>query len=224
MHARAQETDADAVIPEVVMFDETNPSKNRTLSGLAGDRNVVISGRDACLHSLDWSIPGNALWNARIIRQLGFSDFSINSDEYSVRRFFLECNKVTFSGGKFLYRQDNPEAVTKRVSASSFDWPLTQLHLAQLLLQNNFPADVIHREYKQAQASILRLANKLDKEWSASWTTEEIANARAAVLRFHNYLESDHVFAWPSQEKKFFRHSSKWKKSLLKLPKKLGLR
>lgn len=221
MLARAQATGADAVIPDVVLFDEANPTTSRTLSGLAGDRDVQLSGRDACLQSLDWSIPGNALWNANIVRQLGFSDFSINSDEYSVRRFFLACNKVAFSDGQFFYRQDNPEAVTKRICASSFDWPLTQLHLAQLLLQNNFPSEVVLRECKQAKVAMRRLEKKLNKEWSVIWSDEEVARARDTARRFHDYLESEHEFAWPIQEKKFFKHSSKCKNHIFEFLKKI---
>jgi hypothetical protein len=225
MHARALETGADAVIPEVVLHHRSEPAKDRSLIGLAGDARAQLSGREACLHSLDWSIPGNALWNSRLVRTLRFEEFALNSDEYSVRRFFLECNKVVFSRGKFLYRQDNPDAVTRRMNAGTFDWPYTQLRLAQLLQEHDFPADVVRKEIDGAVAAMTRLQRRLDAEKSG-WSAADIARAETAVDRFRQRLTVDQVFARPRKTRKPTgrRLMTKWKNSLRKLPAKLGLR
>lgn len=114
MYARAIETEADAIIPDLVFWHENEPYKNRILSGVNGDRNVQLNGRQAFLLSLDWTIPGNALWKTWLVREIGYFDFGMNADEYTARLYFLKCNKVAFSGGVFYYRQDNVEAITKK--------------------------------------------------------------------------------------------------------------
>lgn len=142
MYYRAIETGADAVIPELVFYYENDMSKNRSLLGLYGDNTVELSGREAVVYSLNWSIPGNALLSASLVKEVGFYDFGMNADEYTVRVFFLNCNKVVFSEGKFYYRQDNELAITKKITYKTFDYPFTNFKLYQLLKDNNFPKEV----------------------------------------------------------------------------------
>jgi SAM-dependent methyltransferase len=222
MHARAVETGADAVIPEVVLPHPSAPGRDRSLAGVAGDVSRVLSGREACQLSLDWSIPGNALLNARLVRTLGIEEFAVNSDEYSVRRLFLECNKVAFSGGRFLYRQDNPDAVTKRMNGGTFDWPYTQLRIAQLLEEYGFPEELVQREVAGAADAMRRLRRRLDAD-RASWSTTEIGRAEAAIERFEARLKVARVFGRPLGKPRG-RLLAKWRNSLRKLPGKLGLR
>lgn len=217
MHARAMETGADAVVPEVVLHHADDPSKDRTLKG---DPAELISGREACLRSLDWSIPGNALWRADLVRRLGFEAFALNSDEYAVRRFFLECRQVAFSGGRFLYRQDNPDAVTRRFGPGRLDWPYTQLRVAQLLQEYGFPQPLVRREIDGAVSAMAALRRRLDAE-RGGWSPEAIARAEAAIARFEQRLALPQVLDPP---RKMDRRVARWKNSLRKLPAKLGLR
>jgi SAM-dependent methyltransferase len=223
MRARAAETGADAVIPDVVLHHDDGATTQRVLAGIAGDRSAVLTGREACRLSLDWSIPGNALWNARLVRQCGFEEFAMNSDEYSVRRLFLACNKVAFCEGRFLYRQDNPDAVTKRIDAGMFDWPLTQLRLAQLLQENGFDAAIVRKEIDAASAHMKRLAQRLDG-LRTEWSPAQAARADAAMALFEQRRALKHVFDEPADPGREKGHRlRKWKASLRKLPRKLGL-
>jgi glycosyltransferase involved in cell wall biosynthesis len=142
MYARAIETKADAIIPDLTFWYENEPSRNRILSGIFGDRSRVINGRDAFLLSLDWTIPGNALWKVWLIREIGYFDFGMNADEYTARFWFLNCSSIAFCQGVFYYRQDNPEAITKKISTKTLDLPYTELMLWKLARDSNFPVDV----------------------------------------------------------------------------------
>lgn len=142
MYAKAQQSGADAVIPDLVFYHENNPNKNRLISGLLGDKNYILTSREAVTYSLDWTIPGNALWNIRLLREIGFYDFGMNADEYTVRVFYSNCNKIVFSDGIFFYRQDNPDAITKKLSLKTFDLPYTNLRLFLLLRDKNFPLEL----------------------------------------------------------------------------------
>lgn len=223
MRARAIETGADAVIPEVVLHHADGPARDRILANVAGDRGAVLGGRAACRLSLDWSIPGNALWNAQLVRELGFEEFAVNADEYSVRRFFLQCDKVAFSGGRFYYRQDNPDAVTRRLSPATFDWPLTRLRVAEMLQEHGFDGATVRREADAARRDMDRLRRVLE-EWRGRWSAQQVERAEAAVLRFEQRCGLQAVFAPPPpRASRIGRYVRKWKNSLRKLPHKLGL-
>jgi glycosyltransferase involved in cell wall biosynthesis len=141
MFERIVITGADAAIPDVVSFNEAKPEENTKISAPGGDKSRILTNREAVMLSLDWSIAGNALYAVRLLRQIRCFDFGMNADEFTTRVFFFYCNKVVFSGGTFYYRQDNPEAITKKLSAGSFDYPYTDFRLFEFLRDHEFPRD-----------------------------------------------------------------------------------
>jgi glycosyltransferase involved in cell wall biosynthesis len=158
MLARSLETGADAVIPDVTYYYEQEPQRNRHMVGVNGDRQAQLTGREAVVASLGWTIPGNALWNAELIKKMGFAEFAINSDEYSVRRFFNVANKVVFCDGEFLYRQDNANAITKKKSVRYFDFSYTHLKLAHWLFEQGYPKEAVLKELKSARKGMAAMA------------------------------------------------------------------
>lgn len=117
MYEVAIDSNADATVPILEFYHGQKDNNNRRIVGYYGDVHCVISGREAFIASLDWSIPGNALWRMSIIKSIGVFDFAYNSDEYSVRVWYDACKKVAFSEGVFYYRQNNPNAITKKISS-----------------------------------------------------------------------------------------------------------
>jgi glycosyltransferase involved in cell wall biosynthesis len=138
MHTRAVETDADATIPDLVFYYENPRINDKLLSGIFGKKERVLSSREAFKYSLKWTIPGNALWRSILVKKYKFFDFGMNADEYSSRYLFLHSNKVVFSGGVFYYRQNNPNAITKKFSIKMFDYPYTDFRLWQLSKEFEF--------------------------------------------------------------------------------------
>jgi len=194
MLARAVETGADAVVPELVFHHSQDPSKDRSLVGLRGDRSAVLTGREAAFLSLDWTIPGNALWNAAMVRRLGFAEFSMNSDEYSGRVFYLNCNQVVFSGGRFLYRQDNEMAITKKVSYKTFDMPYTYFRLFLLFRENGYPQAVWQREALRSIQSLRQLVQWLDVH-RGGWPAHDVQEAEARIAHCRRCLDEHGVAA-----------------------------
>lgn len=134
---RAIETGADAVIPDLVFY-KINEKKEKSLIGLNGNRNITLSNREAVVLSLNWNIPGNALWNVSIIKKIGYFTYGMNADEFSVRIFYFQCNKIVFSKGIFYYRQNNYLSITKKLSIKSFDNVYTEVLLYYFLKDNDF--------------------------------------------------------------------------------------
>ncbi|WP_085847896.1 glycosyltransferase family 2 protein [Pacificibacter marinus] len=161
LHDRSMETGADAVLPDVEFFYESSKA-NRRISGYHGDHSARITGRDAFAASLDWSIPGNALWPVEFLKDQGFYEFNAFSDEYTVRSWFLKSKEVAFCDGVFFYRQDNPNAITKKPSPKRLDEVYTNLMVWRLGKENNFDTSVLgpfalrtFRSLIRAQATII---------------------------------------------------------------------
>lgn len=158
MHARAHETGADAVIPNLVFY--TGHDDDRTIVGLHGDRSTILSGREAVRWSLDWTIAGNALWRTDLVRNAGYDDFSMNADEFSVRKFFHCCERVAFSAGTFFYNQTNPRAVTKATHPRLFDYAYTSLHLYRFLEAEGYPQDIYAGELLRAASTLISVRQR----------------------------------------------------------------
>jgi len=192
--ARAIATGADAVIPDLSFYYPQEPERERRLIGLHGDRSVVLGARQAVQHSLQWDIPGNALWNANLVRKFGFEEFGINSDEFSVRVFFMNCNKVVFSEGCFFYRQDNPSAITKRITFKTCDRTYTQYRLYEYLKERKFDADVVHREAIKV-LEIMRAMRHWLEQNSSTMSSADVMQAEARLQKTMDCLRGDPMFA-----------------------------
>jgi len=194
MRARAVATGADAVIPDLVFYHANDTTKNRLLSGLHGDRNTTMTNREAVSYSLNWEIPGNALWNANLIKKYGFEEFGMNADEFSIRIFFLNCNKVVFSEGIFYYRQDNEQAITKKITYRTFDYPYTQFRLYKFLKSSNFPTEIVQQEAAKVIQNMKTLRQWL-ADHRAEFSAEEVEWAEARMEKCVSCLKDDPMFA-----------------------------
>lgn len=186
MHAKALCTGADAILPDMVFSHENNPS-DRKWVGLRGNRDVVLTNREAVTLSLDWTIHGFVLWRTRIVREIGFSDFGMYADDYSIKRFFFVCNKVVFSEGTFYYRQDNPNAITKKISYKRFDQPFNYFRIYKFLEENGFPGEVCEKELDKAVIDLVGYAMQLG-ELRKTQTSEFVTEAEKRVHQCFDVL------------------------------------
>jgi glycosyltransferase involved in cell wall biosynthesis len=146
---KAQQTNADAVIPIVEYYYE-NRSDNPIAIGLNGNIDKELTGREAFIYSLNWQIPGFALWKTELIKRIGIKTDAFNSDELAQRLWFLNSQLVVFASGKFFYRQDNAKAITKHFGVHHFTSAITNLHLLNTMTKENIDSlliDNFHRKY-----------------------------------------------------------------------------
>lgn len=141
LHSRALESGADAVIPDLELYYE-NRKSNKKIIGYKGDRSAILTGRQAFVASLDWTISGNALWPIEFLKHGGLDTFCAFADEYSARRFFLGCEKVAFCSGVFYYRQDNCHSITKKPSSKRLEEVQLGMHVYRLIIENHFDSSV----------------------------------------------------------------------------------
>ena len=139
---RVIETGADIVLPDMQRYYENN-NTNSAIIGLNGDRTPILTGQEAFYYSIDWTIHGFALINMSLLKQVGYYDFSFNSDEYTTRLCYLNANKVAFSNGVFYYRCDNNEAITRKISPQIFDAYDTYKRLEKIARDHNLDTKTI---------------------------------------------------------------------------------
>ena len=131
------ETKADMVLPDLEYYYE-NGNNNKRIIGFNGNRNVVLTGKNACLASLNWNIHGFALIKSSLLIEEVFPEDAFDSDDFITRKLFLKSNKVVFCKGIFYYRQDNPKAITKTFTKKNFYALNSVLRMFYLLEENNF--------------------------------------------------------------------------------------
>lgn len=142
MVQKQKETLADCILPDMEFYFE-NKQNNKRIIGLNGNKSIQLSGREACVASLNWSIPGFALINSNLIKLEFFPEDAFDSDEYMTRKLFLKSNKVVFSDGVFFYRQDNLQAITKTFGKKNFYVLNSAWKQYNLLKDNNFEAQIV---------------------------------------------------------------------------------
>lgn len=156
---RLLETGADVVLPEMHNYYNANNVSVGKI-GVYGNINKELSGREAFVLSLDWTIHGFALWLMDTVKTVGISDYGLNSDEYSIRMLFYNSKKVVFSKGQFFYRQGNPNAITCKWHISQLDYLITCNKIEEFLIQNGFGQKEIEINRKMLRNELIRITLK----------------------------------------------------------------
>lgn len=149
MLARAQETGADAIVPDLQTVSETGENLPPLISGVKGDRSMLLTNRQAVTESLDWTIHGFALWRGDLIRRIRFEEFGAYSDEYSTRVLFFNCGKVGFCSGTYFHRVSS-QSLTRRLSLQLYDRPDSTRRVASFLEKHLFDERDVESQYYSA--------------------------------------------------------------------------
>ena len=147
MYNRAIETDADAVIPNMLFYYDNDSILAKGVYPPENKYDLVLTGKKACELSVDKTIHGFSLRRTKLLKEIGFNTSFVNGDEYTTRVYYFNCNKVVFSKGIFFYRQDNPEAITKK-GYNFTDWLKVDLLLLIFCLKNNISIITILKHLK----------------------------------------------------------------------------
>ncbi|TFF35525.1 glycosyltransferase family 2 protein [Mucilaginibacter psychrotolerans] len=132
----AKKFGSDAIVPEMFLYySDTDLRPFNSDKRLLG---TTITGKEAFTLSLKWTIHGFVLWRMDTVKKVGYFDFNISSDEYTTRMLFYNSTKVSFSDGVFYYRQNNPNAITKKWNINQIGFVETNLKLLFFLEENNF--------------------------------------------------------------------------------------
>lgn len=152
-----ESTDADVVIPNCILYDG---GSNQRLGKYPLDKNYLepIQSKKAFILSLDWEIHGFTMEKMSLFKSVGLTGEYYNDEEYRKRILFLQAKRIYFVDSNFYYRQDNPEAITKKRKYFQIDVLKTDFLLYKLLCKVE-PDRSIQEKY------LARLLSEYGKWW-----------------------------------------------------------
>lgn len=136
MLARAEETDADIVVPDVEYFNAGKIVQSNQFSTFCLSPDMLITdGKQAFSMTIPWKLHGWMLIRTSLakkyytVQQASYSKF--NSDEYITRLLYLKSNKVALCSAIYKYRID-PNSITRKLSLKMMDYLVTNEKLLWL--------------------------------------------------------------------------------------------
>lgn len=129
-----ERTNADIVISQMIMIDETGKELNRVPK--AGfDMTQELTGKEACSQTIGrWEIGFNGSSSSSLYKSLCYreTDKEMNADEVNTRLYLLKADKVAFSDAVYYYLQSE-SSITKKPSLRSLDRIDTSFQLLKIV-------------------------------------------------------------------------------------------
>lgn len=152
-YKRYLETGANIIIPDLT--DYSKNGKIKKFVGVQGNRNLILSGREAFILSLNWKIHGFCLCESKLMKSELFDENSFNSDEYVTRKNFLLSRSVAFSNGVFYHNNDNPNSITKQFKPHTLTALYTDQRLIKLIKDLNIERKFLYKYMLKSFARML---------------------------------------------------------------------
>lgn len=162
---------ADLALPDMIRVDKEGNILSQ-LKGCCGKYDVVLTGKEALVYSLNWQIHSLGLWKSDIFRDITADEegFSL---EYTSRERFLQCNRIVFDDACYYYVQHS-NSITQRIGPRKFYYVMLDVKVLELLKRNNFPVELLLNYNMQCMGRLMSklidyfvLKNQLTKEEQA---------------------------------------------------------
>lgn len=175
-----EETNADAAVNILnFYFSDDNIIEYRIPNANSG----VISGTETVIRMIDWEIHSWILWKTNVFEGIRFLTTGDFMDEVTTRILASRCKSVTFSTGKYFYRQ-NPESVSKKVSSKLFSLSRSNLEVKQLLIRLGI-YDLASERMERKLANTLRFLETYYLNHRSQLTIRERKKAKLSIYRLY---------------------------------------
>lgn len=136
--------------------------------------NSIISGEEACIYSLDWSISGLGIFKREVLLNSINIKKLYNGDEVIARSIFLNSEKVGCSVGKYFYRMNNFSLTrTKEFNPKSIETILSNLEIIKMMNKKELKNEKIDRFREVSISNIIMITNLLLKHKKVLTNLEE---------------------------------------------------
>lgn len=158
----------------------------------------VISGEEALIKTIDWSIHAQMIFKTSVFKDIRF-DTTINyGDEVTKRLIISNCRKISFCSGRYFYRY-NPTSLTKKVSVKFFDYGRSYLKVREILKTRH----LYNRSQEIIELRLLNILKNLDyyyKNHSTELNSEEKVYAKQSVKELFHEINLSYL-------RKYFRNN-----------------
>lgn len=151
MLARAEETDADSIVPDVEFgYGNTKKLPNMFAQHHLSADLVIEDGKKAFAMTIPWQLHGWQMIRTSLakkyytVQQASYSKF--NSDEYITRLLYLKSHKVALCSACYQYRVDS-NSITRKPSIKMMDYLITNEKLLWLAEYEHLDKEIILNIY-----------------------------------------------------------------------------
>ena len=165
MLARAEETDADSIVPDVEFgYGNTKKLPNMFAQHLLSADLIIEDGKKAFAMTIPWQLHGWQMIRTPLakkyytVQQASYSKF--NSDEYITRLLYLKSKKVALCSAIYKYRIDD-SSITRKPSLKKMDYLVTNAYLLWLAEYEKVDNSTIVNIYNAYYSTCKNLKNNL---------------------------------------------------------------
>ena len=164
MLARAEETNADSIVPDVEFgYGNTQKLPNMFVQHHLSADLVINDSKKAFAMTLPWQLHGWQMIRTSLakkyytVQQASYSKF--NSDEYITRLLYLKSKKIALCSAIYKYRVDET-SITRKPSLKMMDYLVTNAKLLWLAEYEHLDKDVVLSIYNDYYATFRDMKRK----------------------------------------------------------------
>lgn len=151
MLARAEETNADSIVPDVEFgYGNTQKLPNMFVQHHFSSDMIIEDGKKAFAMTIPWQLHGWQMIRTSLakkyytVQQASYSKF--NSDEYITRLLYLKSRRTALCSAIYMYRIDD-SSITRKPSLKMMDYLVTNERLLWLAKYENVDDTIIVNIY-----------------------------------------------------------------------------
>lgn len=208
MLARAEETDADSIVPDVEFgYGNTKKLPNMFAQHLLSADLVIEEGKKAFAMTIPWQLHGWQMIRTPLakkyytVQQASYSKF--NSDEYITRLLYLKSKKVALCSAIYKYRIDD-SSITRKPSFKKMDYLVTNAYLLWLAEYEKVDNSTIVNIYNAYYSTCKNLKNNLIGQLETKDKEKANKLIKESIVKFKN------GFKWRYLSKAPFRTKLKF--------------
>lgn len=164
MLARAEETNADSIVPDVEFgYGNTQKLPNMFVQHHLSSDMIIEDGKKAFAMTIPWQLHGWQMIRTSLakkyytVQQASYSKF--NSDEYITRLLYLKSKKIALCSAIYKYRVDET-SITRKPSLKMMDYLVTNAKLLWLAEYEHLDKDVVLSIYNDYYATFRDMKRK----------------------------------------------------------------
>ena len=147
---------ADVVIPNCILYYGEERKEKLGEYPIKGNYEIPLDSRKAFELSIEWKIHGFTIERMDLFKRVGLRADFYNSEEYYKRLLFLDASKIFFVDTNFYYRQDNPNAITKKRNFFHVDILLTDFMLYKKMVEKGYSKTLCRKHLKRITIECLK--------------------------------------------------------------------
>lgn len=197
MLGRAEETNADIVVPDVEFgYGNTKKLPNKFVQHRLDAGMIISNGKVAFDMTIPWRLHGWQMIHTSLakkyytVERASYSKF--NSDEYITRVMYLRSKKTALCPACYMYRID-PNSITRKPTLKKFDYLITLDKLVDLCYLDDVFMHTKIELYNEYYITLVRMKNFVSclppKE-------QEIAHKIVADTYHNSYCKKMRLSMW----------------------------